>query len=64
VPNHSVWLLDPEVEGEVLGGGFAVFGGGLEGDVADAERALDALGPFEQGVDGEELDARVFRAVG
>jgi hypothetical protein len=53
VPNHSVWLLAPEVEGEVFGGGFAVLEGGLEGDVAHVERALDALGPFEQGVDGE-----------
>jgi len=39
-----------------------MFGGGLEGDVADVERALDALGAFQQALDREELHARVFGA--
>ena len=47
-----------------MGGFGAAAGGFAEGDVADVEGALEALGAGEEAFDGEELEAGVFAAVG
>ena len=57
-------VLCAEAEGEIAG--FAALAAGclLKGDVADVEGTLDAVGAFEEFLDGEELDAGVAGAVG
>jgi len=36
----------------------------LEGDIADVEGAFEALGAIEQALNGEQLDAGIFAAIG
>jgi len=42
--------------------GLRCLGAGLKVTSPDVERAFDALGAFQQALDREELDARVFGA--
>jgi hypothetical protein len=47
-----------------LGGIGAAAPGFFEGYVADVEGTLEVLGAGEEAFDGEELEARIFAAVG